>query len=79
MQQNRIASVYRICGVDDEHWEVSQGPSGEPIATFADRHSALAYAMSLAKEGSDSLLPPGRRDWAWRNILSTTPFRSGDS
>jgi len=76
MQQNRLASVYRICGVDDEHWEVSQGSCAEPIATFADRHSALAYAMSLANEGSDSPLPPWRRDRAWRNILAATPFRS---
>ena len=47
---NRVAntSVYHIRRAGRERWEVLQGSSDAPMASFGDKHSALAYAMKLA-------------------------------
>jgi len=55
------ASVFRVCAVDEERWDVTRDPSNEPVASFKDKHSALAYAMNLARERTDWRLPPGRQ------------------
>lgn len=57
------ATSYRICAAGDERWDVLRGSSPEPVATFTDKHAAIAYAMSLARTRS-SWQPPldGRRD-----------------
>ena len=49
MNQGQTGAVYRICAVSDERWDVLRGSSSEPVATFHDKHAALAYAMSLAR------------------------------
>jgi len=63
-------SMYRICAVNDERWDVLRGASGEPVATFTDKHAALAYAMSLARAPSEWQLPPGRQQRALRSIFN---------
>jgi hypothetical protein len=69
MKQAEKASVYRICAVTDERWDVLRGASAEPVATFHDKHAALAYAMSLARAKSSWQLPLGRQQ-ALRSILN---------
>jgi hypothetical protein len=53
MTQGHGAAVYRVCASDSK-WEVFREPSSDPVASFADKHDALSYAMSLAR---------GRADW----------------
>ena len=65
-----MGSVYRICAVDDTRWDVLRGESTEPVATFADKHAALAYAMSLARAPSEWQLPPGRQQRFLRSIFN---------
>jgi hypothetical protein len=65
-----MGSVYRICVVDDTRWDVLRGESAEPVATFADKHAALAYAMSLARAPSEWQLPPGRQLRFLRSIFN---------
>jgi len=48
-----MGSSYRICAVNDTRWDVLRGASDEPVATFTDKHAALAHAMSLARAPSD--------------------------
>ena len=66
----KVGSVYRICAVDDTRWDVLRGESAEPVATFADKHAALAYAMSLARAPSEWQLPPGRQQRFLRSIFN---------
>ena len=61
MKQADNATVYRICAVTDERWDVIRAPSSEPVATFSHKHAAVAYAMSLARAGSAWHQPVGRR------------------
>lgn len=65
-----MRASYRICVVDDTRWDVLRGASDEPVATFTDKHAALAYAMSLARAPSDWLLPPGRQQQVLRSIFN---------
>ena len=65
-----MGSVYRICAVDDTRWDVLRGASAEPMATFADKHAALAYAMSLARAPTEWQLPPGRQQQFLRSIFN---------
>ena len=65
-----MGSVYRICAVDDTRWDVLRGESAEPVATFADKHAALAYAMNLARAPSEWQLPPGRQQRFLRSIFN---------
>jgi hypothetical protein len=65
-----VGSVYRICAIEGERWDVLRGESAEPVATFADKHTALAYAMSLARAPSDWHLPPGRQQQVLRSIFN---------
>jgi hypothetical protein len=65
-----MGSVYRICAVDDTRWDVLRGESAEPVATFADKHAALAHAMGLARAPSEWQLPPGRQQRFLRSILN---------
>ena len=77
MGQVENASVYRICGVTEGRWDVLQGSSTEPVATFNDKHTALAYAMTLAR--GDSQLPLSRRQDVWRNALALSTHARGPS
>jgi hypothetical protein len=70
MRQAEMGSVYRICAVNDERWDVLRGASAEPVATFTDKHAALAYAMSLARTSSSWQLPLGRHQQALRSIFN---------
>jgi hypothetical protein len=70
MEQAEMGSSYRICAVDDTRWDVLRGASDEPVATFTDKHAALAHAMSLARAPSDWQLPPGRQQRVLRSILN---------
>ncbi len=69
MQQAQNAPVYRICAVSDQRWDVLRDSSADPVASFSDKHAALAYAMSLARGGADWQLAPGHRQAALRNIF----------
>jgi hypothetical protein len=55
-------AVYRICAVRDDRWDVLRGSSPEPVASFSDKHAALAHAMSLARSRSGWQLPLGRSE-----------------
>ncbi len=65
MDQAEAGAVFRVCAVDDHRWDVLQGSSPEPVATFTDKHAALAYAMSLAR-ARKGCRPPLR----WPRVLS---------
>jgi hypothetical protein len=65
-----MGSVYRICAVDGARWDVLRGESGEPVATFTDKHAALAHAMCLARAPSEWQLPPGRQQRFLRSIFN---------
>jgi hypothetical protein len=70
MNQAEMGSSYRICAVNDTRWDVLRGASDEPVATFTDKHAALAHAMSLARAPSDWQLPPGRQLQVLRSIFN---------
>jgi len=66
-----MGSVYRICAVDATRWDVLRGESAEPVATFADKHAALSFAMGLARRApSEWHLPPGRQQRFLRSIFN---------
>jgi hypothetical protein len=73
IQEAENAAVYRICAVNEERWDVLRGSSQEPVATFNDKHAALAYAMSLARTRSSWQLPVDRRNEVWRGVLTLWP------
>jgi hypothetical protein len=54
MNRVRNTSVYHIRRANRERWEVLQGSSGVLVASFSDKHSALAFAMNLAHGNSSS-------------------------
>jgi hypothetical protein len=70
MKDPEMGSSYRICAVNDTRWDVLRGASDEPVATFTDKHAALAHAMSLARAPSDWQLPPGRQQQVLRSIFN---------
>ena len=70
MKDPEMGSSYRICAVNDTRWDVLRGALDEPVATFTDKHAALAYAMSLARAPSDWQLPPGRQQQVLRSIFN---------
>jgi hypothetical protein len=70
MNQIQNASVYRICAVSEERWDVIKDASAEPVASFSNKHTALAYAMNLARTRSGWQLPLGRRQEALGNICN---------
>jgi hypothetical protein len=70
MKQAEMGSSYRICAVNDTRWDVLRGASDEPVATFTDKHAALAHAMSLARAPSDWQLPPGGQQQVLRSIFN---------
>jgi hypothetical protein len=70
MKTPEMRASYRICAVDDTRWDVLRGASDEPVATFTDKHAALAYAMGLARAPSDWQLPPGRQLQVLRSIFN---------
>lgn len=70
MKHAESGAVYRICAVDDDRWDVLRGSSSEPVATFNDKHAAVAYAMSLARARSSGHLPRGGRQDALRSIFN---------
>jgi hypothetical protein len=61
MKQAENGVIYRICAVSGERWDVLRDASSEPVATFNDKHAALAHAMSLARERSGWQLPLDHR------------------
>ncbi len=73
MKEAGDTSVYRICGVSETQWDVLCGSSDEPLATFSDKHAALAYAMSLARDGTDWEFPLIRRHRALGRVLALMP------
>jgi hypothetical protein len=70
MDQVENGVVYRICAVDGERWDVLRGSSSEPVASFNDKHAALAHAMSLARARSSWQLPLHHRQDALRSIFN---------
>ena len=70
MKQAENGVIYRICAVSDERWDVLRDPSCEPVATFNNKHAALAHAMSLARARSGWRLPLERRQDALRSIFN---------
>jgi len=70
MKQAEKGAIYRICAVDEQRWDVLRGASTEPVATFNDKHAALAHAMSLARAPSDWHLPLGRQQQVLRSIVN---------
>ncbi len=70
MKNPEMGASYRICAVDDTRWDVLRGASEEPVATFTDKHAALAHAMSLARAPSDWQLPPGRQQQLMRSSFN---------
>jgi len=47
--QTESTPVYRICATSAHRWDVLRNSSSEPVATFTDKPTALAHAMSLAR------------------------------
>ena len=70
MKNAEVGASYRICAVNETRWDVLRGASAEPMATFTDKHAALAYAMGLARAPSDWQLPPGRQLQVLRSIFN---------
>ncbi len=70
MKQAEKCTIYHICAVTDDRWEVLRDSSPEPVASFEDKHAALAYAMSLARARSGWQLPLSHRHDALRSILN---------
>jgi hypothetical protein len=69
MSQAESALIYKVCAVSEDRWDVLRGSAPEPVATFNDKHAALAYAMSLARNGSKWRPTVGRNGDAFRNML----------
>lgn len=42
-------AIYRICAGESDTWDVFQDSVSTPLASFRDKHSALTYAMCLAR------------------------------
>jgi hypothetical protein len=55
MNQIENAAVYHVCAVSEERWDVLRDHSAEPVASFGNRHTALAYAMNLARAPAGGL------------------------
>lgn len=53
LNQTENTAIYRICATSAQEWDVLRNSSPEPVATFSDKPSALAYAMSLARASRD--------------------------
>ena len=70
MNQVDSGVVYRICASSEERWQVLRDSSPEPVATFNDKHAALAHAMSLARERSGWQLPFAPHQDALRSIFN---------
>jgi len=66
-------AVYRVCAVNDDRWDVLRGSASEPVASFTDRHAALAYAMSLARTRSSWQLPLGRSENSYAPTSLSVP------
>ncbi|HEY6484658.1 MAG TPA: hypothetical protein VIY54_14125 [Steroidobacteraceae bacterium] len=66
---NPSHAIYRICAVDDEHWDVLQEASPAPLASFTNKHAALAYAMRLARQRPGGPSPIERRAEAIRALF----------
>jgi hypothetical protein len=73
IKQAENAAVYRICAVNNERWEVLRDSSQEPVATFNDKHAALAYALSLARTRASWQLPIERRNELLGSKLTRRP------
>jgi hypothetical protein len=77
MSQAESAPIYKVCAVSEDRWDVLRGASPEPVATFNDKHAALAYAMSLARKGSPAWQPTvGRTGDALRNMIRMSARRT---
>jgi hypothetical protein len=61
MSQGETGAVFRVCAVDEHRWDVLLDSAREPVASFADKHSALAYAMNLAR--GRARWPPCKVEW----------------
>ncbi len=42
-------AIYRVRAAATDHWVVFRDTSSEPVASFGDKASALAYALHLAR------------------------------
>jgi hypothetical protein len=71
------AAVYRVCVASDARWQVLCGCSVEPLATFNDKHAALAYAMSLARTRASWQLPIDWRNKVLGSMLTRPQYPPG--
>lgn len=69
MTHAECTPAYRICAVNEDRWDVLRSTSPEPVASFSKKHVALAYAMSLARGGTEWDLAVRRRQDALRSIF----------
>ncbi len=42
-------AIYRVRAAASDHWVVFRDTASEPVASFSDKASALAYALHLAR------------------------------
>lgn len=47
-QQAIAGAVFRVTAAGSDHWVVYRDTAKEPVASFSDKASALAYALYLA-------------------------------
>ncbi len=72
MNQGENGAVFRVCAVDEDRWDVLQDCAREPVASFADKHSALAYAMNLARGRAERRKSLGRHQEILRSLFHKT-------
>ena len=42
-------TIFRVRAAGSDHWVVYRDTASEPVASFSDKASALAYALHLAR------------------------------
>ncbi len=52
MTQASNEAIYRVRAAGSDHWVVFRDTASEPVASFDDKASALAYALHLARRRS---------------------------
>jgi hypothetical protein len=51
-------AVFRVRAAGSDHWVVYRDAAQEPVASFGDKASALAYALHLAHRRVTQSRPP---------------------
>ena len=49
MTEAKSDAIYRVRAAASDHWVVFRDTASEPVASFGDKASALAYALHLAR------------------------------